>query len=664
MNMKKFIKFTVILALFAVYLTYYFVLQPHYSSYPGLENGRIFITDANYYSYDDLYLAGDWEFYYMELLDSKGFSEKSEKKYYTLPDYWQRDWNAALIGNNGFGSYRLQIDFENKKDVVTLHIPWVHGAYEVFANGKSVLKCGTVGTAAGDESADVRSKSTVIPLDSDKLELIIHISGYLGGKSGLLLPISLGSYPSVSREIATKNILDTIILAGLLITGLYHFILFILKKNDKGMLFFALFCLAAAVSHGTISAGILYRALPADNGFLAYDLYILSKSWLITFFAMYSYFLFGKKNGTGRSIIFILAALNSLSTVSEILWQYNFSLALYILTYSCFALGIVYILKVVYHMNRNRDRFSFLYTCGVVLSFISYSSDLLADAGIINSAEFGSTSLFIFVLFEAVILAKIFVDYSYENEQLLGHMESLVDERTAELAQANEQLLLSEQSKNELLASISHDLRTPITAIRGYMELLLSQPENTADTLEYIESAHARTQHMEKLIKDLFLLTQLTENRLQINKTSVHITDLMNEGFKVYKPIVRTKGIELVLENELENERVSADRSYLIRMLDNLIQNAIYYAKTKVIFRSKKDGDSIMLSIVNDGYGIEKEELPRVFDRFYKKREDGAGLGLFVVKELALAMDAKVCADSVLNEYTVFSIIFKLKQGD
>lgn len=661
MNMKKICKIGAALALFALYIAYFIAVQPGYASYPGLNKGEIYITDESFYNNSELFLAGDWEFYFGELTDSEGFNAKKQKNYYTLPDYWQRDWNDKSVEINGYGSYRVLITFETPKESISLGIPWVFGAYEVYANGASVLQCGSVGTDPPSEIPDTRSQSVVIPLGSDKLELIIHVSGHISGLSGLYHPISIGSDASVSHYAGIHIALDAIFIGCFLIMGFYHLAIFFLRKKDKATLCFALFCFAALVRQGTISQGLLFDILPPDNGYLAYDIYALSNVWAVVFFGLFSWQLFGKKYGTGYKNILVFVTSCVIKTGMEIFRQYNFSYPAFFVSYVCFTACIVYIARVIYLLIRRGDRYGFIYIYGVLFLALGNGTDVLTAFGFIRTDDImGNTAYVIITFIETVILARMYTNFSYENERLLKHMESLVVERTAELAGANEQLLLMEQTKNELISNISHDLRTPMTAIRGYMELLMDGIHEGTEHQEYIESAHTRMEQMENLIKDLFLLTQLTEKSTLVEITPVKISEFLAKCYKNYKPIAKQKGIGLTLKDGSGHASVRADKNFLLRIMDNLMQNALYYAKSSIIIAVKIEDKTVVFGVTDDGEGIDKDSLPYVFDRFFKKRKDGAGLGLCIVKELATAMGGEVFADSIPNEYTEFRVKFNL----
>jgi len=260
--------------------------------------------------------------------------------------------------------------------------------------------------------------------------------------------------------------------------------------------------------------------------------------------------------------------------------------------------------------------------------------------------SYSSLNLFpeILISFGLLIFQSIALAYYYRSsfgqiEKSNSRLEELVAKRTEELRKNNE-------ATQELISNISHDLRTPMTAINGYMELLMASPNIDDTDLEYLEGASIRVAQMESLIKDLFLLTQLAEKKLSMHVDSMKTKDFMKICENQYQPLTDNKGITLIVQNDAECGEAMIDRDWLMRIMDNLMHNAVSYAESKIKIAVKREDDYIVFSVVDDGPGIDPEALPYIFDRFYKKRVNGSGLGLCIVKELANAMGGEVIARS------------------
>jgi signal transduction histidine kinase len=252
----------------------------------------------------------------------------------------------------------------------------------------------------------------------------------------------------------------------------------------------------------------------------------------------------------------------------------------------------------------------------------------------------------------------------HENTNVL--LERTVAERTEELRKSHD-------ATRELVGNISHDLRTPMTAINGYLELLMENDGIGGADREYLESAGIRVNQMNKLISDLFLLSRIMEQKLNMAVGPLNTEELLTICQNQYHSMTEQKGISLITQNDAAGCAAAADRDSLMRIMDNLMQNALYYAKSRIRIAAEKAGAGIIISVSDDGPGISEEIILHIFDRFYKGRKDGTGLGLFIVKELAAAMNGEVsvisdpgsaCPEGVgesLDYRTVFTL--KLPPG-
>lgn len=247
---------------------------------------------------------------------------------------------------------------------------------------------------------------------------------------------------------------------------------------------------------------------------------------------------------------------------------------------------------------------------------------------------------------------KAFSKIENANEKL----EEIVAERTEELRKSHDAI-------RELIANISHDLRTPMTAIRGYIELMMAGVTDE----EYLESAYLRVNQVESLISDLFLLTQISEKRMDINLIPLDTADYLRTCQSQYQSIAEQKGLTLHFTNKAEGSSALVDRNFIMRITDNLMQNAFHYAESRIRLTTSREGDLIVITVADDGPGIDPEIMPFIFDRFFKKREEGTGLGLSIVKELAEAMHGEISVRSVPQidgaDYGRSELVLKLPAG-
>lgn len=226
----------------------------------------------------------------------------------------------------------------------------------------------------------------------------------------------------------------------------------------------------------------------------------------------------------------------------------------------------------------------------------------------------------------------------------------------------------SERTKNELITNVAHDLRTPLTSIIGYLELLSGQvvlpPEMQK---KYIDIAYSKAKRLEKLIEDLFGFTKMNYGKLAMHVSKVDIVKLLGQLLEESYPNFANKGLSYELQSNVPAKIITADGNLLARLFDNLIGNAIKYGAEgkRILVKVMADTDEIQVSVTNYGYVIPAEELPLIFDKFYRVEQSrsthtgGTGLGLAIVKNIVDMHGGTITVKSDLNG-TVFTVTLQV----
>ena len=179
----------------------------------------------------------------------------------------------------------------------------------------------------------------------------------------------------------------------------------------------------------------------------------------------------------------------------------------------------------------------------------------------------------------------------------------------------------SERTKNELITNVAHDLRTPLTSIIGYLELL-SGPVVLPPEMQkkYIDIAYSKAKRLEKLIEDLFGFTKMNYGKLAMHVSKVDIVKLLGQLLEESYPNFANKGLSYELQSNVPAKIITADGNLLARLFDNLIGNAIKYGAEgkRILVKVMADTDTVQVSVTNYGYVIPAEELPLIFDKFYR----------------------------------------------
>lgn len=232
------------------------------------------------------------------------------------------------------------------------------------------------------------------------------------------------------------------------------------------------------------------------------------------------------------------------------------------------------------------------------------------------------------------------------------------------LSALNEDLRELDRMKDEFIAIVSHELRTPLSSIVGYLELVLDDAHLlTADHQEFLGVVSRNVNRLTLLANDLLLLAAAENGTLTFAKTNFELSALLEEVVNAARPNAVEKNVALHLEVDTR-PRVHADQPRLAQLFDNLISNAIKFtpAGGTVTLRARPAGDHVVVEVEDSGIGIAADELPRLFDRFYRARTattrnvGGTGLGLAIAKTIADAHEAQLHVTSELGRGTRFQL--------
>ena len=237
---------------------------------------------------------------------------------------------------------------------------------------------------------------------------------------------------------------------------------------------------------------------------------------------------------------------------------------------------------------------------------------------------------------------------------------------------AEEKIILDKENK-ELISNISHDLKTPITAVKGYVEGIMDGVADTPEKMDrYVKTIYNKTNEMDHLINELTFYSKIDTNRIPYTFSKLNVEDYFSDCAEEVGLELETRGIELVYANYVENGvQVIADGEQIRRVIHNLISNAIKYMdkpKGIIQIRIKDVGDFIQVEIEDNGKGIAAKDIVYIFDRFYRtdvsrnSSKGGSGIGLSIVKKILEDHGGKVWATSRLGIGTIMYFVLRKYQ--
>ncbi len=227
----------------------------------------------------------------------------------------------------------------------------------------------------------------------------------------------------------------------------------------------------------------------------------------------------------------------------------------------------------------------------------------------------------------------------------------------------------AERTKNELITNVAHDLRTPLTSIIGYLEILSGQKAQLTPEVQkkYLDIAYSKAKRLEKLIEDLFGFTKLNYGKISMHVSRVDIIKLLSQLLEEAYPNFEKRGLSYELQSNVPAKVITADGNLLARLFDNLITNAIKYGAEgkRILVKVHAEEDIVQVAVANYGYVIPQEELPLLFEKFYRVEQSrstttgGTGLGLAIVKNIVDMHGGKITVKSDLNG-TVFTVTLQV----
>ena len=224
-----------------------------------------------------------------------------------------------------------------------------------------------------------------------------------------------------------------------------------------------------------------------------------------------------------------------------------------------------------------------------------------------------------------------------------------------------------DQVRRDFVANVSHELRTPLSILRGYIETLLDSPKTPREELIRILRVMERhSKRLELLVEDLLTLARLESGNLDLQLGTVDLSNFFQEMIRDWEKKLTSKQLNMIIDVPPDLSPIHVDRTRLQEAVYNLLDNAVKYSRERgeIRLRARQRDGEIELTVSDDGIGIAKEDLPRIFERFYRAdkargpdKVRGTGLGLAIVKHIAQLHGGRVEAESELDKGTIIRVV-------
>ena len=246
----------------------------------------------------------------------------------------------------------------------------------------------------------------------------------------------------------------------------------------------------------------------------------------------------------------------------------------------------------------------------------------------------------------------------------IGQVAKNINEIVEKLKNITVEERKAQQTKTDLITNVSHDLRTPLTSIIGYLNLIEEgKYKDEVELMYYIDIAYEKSLNLKVLINDLFELTKMQNKTITFNKIDLNLIELLGQLVAQFGIQFKQANMECRINSDVDKLMINADPIMLVRAFENLITNAMRYGKDGhyVDIRVHKDEEKVLIQFINYGEAIPLVDLPHIFDRFYRVEksrnafEGGSGLGLAITKNIIEAHDGEISVTSD-DSNTIFEV--------
>lgn len=620
-------------------------------------------------------MSGEWDFEWLAQNIQPDRARDAYASTMEVPGTWggRKLHDGTKMDNRGYGIYRLVIRHQPMTHMMAIRLPNISTAYTMYIDYEPVLTLGQAGINS-TTTIPAQKPSTVF-FTTDRMQTIIHlvVSNFDHRKGGIRTKLVMGTANEIEQLAVQENYQVLVMFGCLMMIGFYHLGLFLLRRQDKANLFFALLCFLVAVRMGLLGESFLQHWFPWMDWDMSTRLEYMALA--LGGWAGFSYLQRMYTHEISRKW-FIVGTFLMFPLVSATITLPTYQLTLLLTAYQVYVLifaGVALIGLLIAAARRREG--SLLVLIGVAGFVVAIVNDMLFYSGWHKTIDLVPLGLlFLIVLNSFTLFMRIAQTYD-RAERLSGQLtewnatlEQRIEARTAELhksnltlAEAKNELERMEHSRKQLLSNISHDLRTPMTLLQGYLEALRDDViTDQAEREAKFRLMLTRVKNVNELIQDLFELSLLETRKVELSLEERCLKEWQDQLCEQYADVIAEKGIDFVCRPELEqpeNVTLYIDVHRMNRVFANLIYNAINYtpAGGRIVASMKvyAEEQEVEVTIEDNGVGISPEDLPYIFDRFYKNTRSsrgvlgGSGLGLSIAKEIVEMHGGRIGAERV-----------------
>jgi signal transduction histidine kinase/DNA-binding NtrC family response regulator/class 3 adenylate cyclase len=657
---------------------------------PKIKDGVLDLRDWDFKKDGKLTVHGKWMFWWKKFIDPSVFQDKIQPvpETFQTSTRWKGKTSSKEKGSKlpsyGYATYSFKIIFpKNLKKISMLYAS--HPSKSYLVNKNKITKINNRGIPSKKRSGEnyfFKRKIDQIEIGNEKSNyLVVHLSSHHFHGGGEIKLLQIGKLEELQNTNKRDLVLKAVISTILIIMGLYNLILYFFIREDKASLYFSLLCLGVA-------------------------LYEIGQYYLITNILDINFYFSECKMiyiGLYTAMPMLTQYLTQLFPGN---WYKKFSF-LYLIMFN--VLLIITVLTPYYIYSKTLNLFSFLALIGIILSiilisinlksrgtakvlifsfiivFITAIQNILEGMGVIQLGVYlVSYGILFLILCNALIITKRNANSYYKAKDLTINLEEKVQSQTRAALKAKEEaealkeealnqnvkLLELDKQKTMFFQNISHELRTPLTLI---MNPLSSLNEDMPEE-ERVIVAKENSTRLYRLVNQLLDFEKITAGKNQLELRPINLVTFLNTCAKMFKPSTKNKNISFFYKvngrdfnKDIAPIYIQAEVDALEKIIFNFLSNALKYSPedSSILLGLSCYESNVKISVKDNGKGISEKNQSKLFEVFSQvdstttREYEGTGLGLALVKNLAIEMNAQVGVESEISKGSTFYVEFK-----
>ncbi len=629
---------------------------------PSATAGAIDLRDWSFEEQGKVALDGQWRFYWKQLDD------RQQAGVIEVPSIWSKQG----LSNQGYGTYVLQVKLrlEEVGTVKAIYMPSVATSYKLWVNGELLASNGHVADHAEEMIPKNYAKVLYFTVPSSELEVVVQVANFVQRKGGLWQSIELGSVEDVTLSRDQRVFFQSFVSGALFIMGIYHFALFLFRRHDLPSVFLGTICLLIAMRGLLLGETLLVRFVPAIPWELAVKLEYLAAYVGVPLGVAFVHSLYPEE--AKRWItkgIFIVSGIFGFFVVAFPARIYTYTMQPYEVV---IVVSFIYGIWVCMRASRRNREGALISGLAWIVVFVAVMNDILYYNYLIDSIDFAPLGMFTFLFAQMLVLASRFASTFKKAEKLSLELTDLNLSLEEKVQQRTREIELVNVSRRDLVSNISHELGTPMTSITGYVKAMKDGVVDPKDP-RYLNLIYDKILYVNHLIVDLFELSKL-DAKLSFAFETATVETLLKRVEKQFGMEMAEKELAFAVKVSAEAAAcpIKIDRQRMEQVFTNLMTNAMKHTSAggSVWIEAARVEEGILFSVTDTGIGIAEENLPHLFERFYKvdssrnSKNVGTGLGLAITKEIVERHGGRIEVQSELGKGSRFFFCLPVQEGE